>query len=331
MLRATALAAVLATLLLSATGARAEPLDLDLVRLGSPSPEVWGVVAEYADPGNLLDAQTRLRLANESKQRFAMLATELGLGMSSALLQPGSTTGHSGFDVDFEAAYAQVHAGVVGSGTAAYPARDYWPTRGLTPHELFLPSLHVRKALPFSFELGGRLIYLSQSSYWASQLEGKWALNEGFWWLPDLAVRAAHTTLWGHKDLALGVTDLDLIVSRKFAVNNVVGFTPYLAARFAYLRANGEQLDFAPNRAVDPDYPDAEPNDTKSAFPKLRATHYRTTFGVRMTTYAVSMALEVTHFGGADEDGESTPAANEYPDYEVASSLTGAFKFGFEW
>jgi hypothetical protein len=46
MLRAAALAAVLATLLLSATGARAEPLDLDLVRLGSPSPEVWGVGAE---------------------------------------------------------------------------------------------------------------------------------------------------------------------------------------------------------------------------------------------------------------------------------------------
>ena len=328
MLRATALAAVLAILLLPAA-ARTEPLDLDLVRLGSPSPEVWGVVAEYG--GVPLDAATRLRLANESKQRFARLSTELGLAMSSALLQPGSTTGHSGFDVDLEGAYAQIHPAAVGAGTAEYPASGPWPTRGSTPHELFLPSVHVRKALPFSFELGGRLVYLSQSTYWGSQIEGKWALNEGFWWLPDLAVRAALTKLWGHKDLDLDVTDLDFIASRKFAVGGVVGLTPYLAARFAWLRANSDLLDFAPNRAVDPDYPGADPRATKTAFGKLRATHYRTTFGVRMTASAVSIAAEVTHFGGANEEGEASPAADEYPDYEVDSSVTGALKLGLEF
>ena len=107
----------------------------------------------------------------------------------------------------------------------------------------------MRKALPFSLELGGRMIYLSQSSYFGAQIEGKWALNEGFHVLPDLAVRVAHTQLFGQRDWNLGATDLDLMISKRFGVNGVTSFTPYLAARFTYVGASSETMDFGPARA----------------------------------------------------------------------------------
>ena len=156
-------------------------------------------------------------LASEAKTRFAILSAETALALSSAILTPASTTGYAGFDIDLEAAYVAVHPAdgrvhlVRPRLAASFEPRGPWQTRSMTPHELFLPSVHVRKALPFSLELGGRMIYLSQSSYFGAQIEGKWALNEGFHVLPDLAVRVAHTQLFGQRDWNLGATDLDLM------------------------------------------------------------------------------------------------------------------------
>jgi hypothetical protein len=186
-MRRLAFAAVLA--LAAAPPARAEPLDLDLARLGAPDPDVWTSVA-----GGTVDANA---LARESRQRFAILSSQMALALSSAILQPASTTGYAGFDVGLEVASVPVDPGAVGAAVPAGFSNRAWPTRASQPDLIHLPSIHVRKALPFSFELGGRMIYLAQSSYYAAQGEAKWALNEGFERLPDVAVRVAYTRLFG--------------------------------------------------------------------------------------------------------------------------------------
>jgi hypothetical protein len=324
--------AVAATLLLRPGTVAAEPLDLDLSRLGAPSEAVWTKLAEIHGVSGV-DAAL---LASEAKTRFAILSSETALALSSAILMPASTTGYSGFDIGLEAAYVAVHPQTVGSTSFGSPPlfepRGPWQTRSLTPHELFLPSVHVRKALPFSFEVGGRMIYLSQSSYFGAQVEGKWALNEGFHVLPDLAVRVAHTELFGQRDWNLGATDLDLMISKRFGVNRVTSLTPYLVARFTYVGASSVTMDFGPVRAGGAIATDAEDmRSTQAAFPKLRAGFYRTTAGLRFTSHVLSLAGEVTYFGGATRDGEANPAADEYPDFRLASSWGGAFKAGWEF
>ncbi len=308
-----------AVLALPAAAPAAEPLDLDLSRLGAPDARVW-----QAMDGTLTPADAAQR-ASDAKVRFGVLSSEMALALSSAVLQPASTTGHSGFDLDLEAAYVGVHPITVGTGAAA--GTD-WPTHAMTPHELFLPSLHVRKALPFSFELGGRMIYLSQSSYFAAQLEGKWALNEGFDVLPDLAIRFAWTELFGQRDWNLGVGDVDLMVSKRWGVNAVTSFTPYAAARFSLVRASTSIIQY---RAVQPTPPVTEAMTTSAAFATLSAGYYRTTLGLRMTAYAVSMAAEATYFGGSRYSGKADPTAAQYPSFRLSSSWGGAWKFGFEF
>jgi hypothetical protein len=325
--------ALLAAAVLAVTAApatRAESLDLDLTRLGAPDPNVWTAI--YANNGGTLadpGAAAKDQLAMQAKQRFALLSTEMGLAISSALLRPASTTGYSGFAVDIETAFAEVHPDPIGVGTAGFTA-SVWPT-GSAPSQLLIPSIHVRKALPFSFEVGGRLLYLNSSNYFAAQGEALWALNEGFEYVPDLAVRAAYTRMLGVKDWNLSSTDLDFLVSMRFALKGVTSFTPYVAARFTYVSASTERMDFAPCRggpaatpcAVGPD--PANRASTQAAFPLFRTGLYRTTLGLRFTAYTVSLALEGTYFGGA------SPTVSEYDGVIIPSSFSGAAKLGWEF
>src|SRR5512137_533739 len=184
MRRPLALSAAVIALTVS-TARAAEPLDLDITLLGPPSANVWALARCYPVTTCTPNAQDEA-LASDARMRFAMLTSELALSLSSALLQPAATVGHSGFAFDMEIAYTQVHKEVVGTAvfpappaTAAYP-RNYWPTHNKTPAELLVPSFHVRKSFPFSLEFGGRVLYLSQSSYVAAQLTGKWDIQEGY-------------------------------------------------------------------------------------------------------------------------------------------------------
>ncbi len=310
------LAAVLA--LAAAPAARAEPLDFDLARIGPPTEQAWAEML-----GTTSSAAT---FASESRQRFAVLSTEMALALSSAVLHPASTTGHSGFDFDLEVATVAVHPDTIG---AVPPAGGAVPSAGFTnrvwpsdtqPSQLYLPSIHVRKALPFSLEFGGRMIYLSQSSYFAAQGEAKWALNEGFDYVPDVAVRVAYTGLFGQKDWNLGATDFDLLLSKRWGLNGVTSVTPYFAGRFTYVSASSDRIEFAPKRTTDP-----LDIRTQASFPSFSAGFYRSTLGLRFTAYVVSLALEATYFGG------SSPKVTGYEGVKVASSFGGAAKLGWEF
>jgi hypothetical protein len=321
-------ALAVAVLTLGATAARAEPLDVSLAKLGPPDPDVWQRLGDIQNPGSISAAQAAT-LAAEAKTRFAIFANELALAMSSALLQPGSTTGHSGFDVAFEGGYSQLHGSAIGQPPPLGFTNRPWATTSTAPSSLITSGLHVRKAFPFSFEMGGRLVYLSQTSYVAAQGEAKWALNEGFDYVPDIAVRAAYTRLFGQHELDLDATDLDLLVSKRWGVSSVTSFTPYVAARFTFVNASSERLDFGPFRPT-PTNP-SDQLSTVAAFPRIRTNLYRTTLGVRMTANLVSLALEGTYFAGAKHAGSATPAAGDYPDFELASSFSAAFRLGWEF
>jgi hypothetical protein len=313
---AYAVAAVLA--LAAAPTARAEPLDIELTRIGPPTESAWAEVIGTT-------TGTEAALARESRQRFAVLSTELALALSSAILQPAATTGHSGFAVDLEVATVAVEGGTIGAdpGVPGFTNRT-WATRSTDPSMLYLPSVHVRKGLPWSFELGGRMIYLAQSSYYAAQGEAKWALHEGFEAWPDFAVRFAYTRLFGNADWNLGTTDLDVMVSKRWGMRGVISLTPYLAGRLTHVAASSERMQFAPAPGAPTPGP-GELSETEAAFPRFSTMLYRGTLGLRFTVYAVSLGLEGTYFAGA------SPSDDDYDGAEIASSFAGAAKLGWEF
>jgi hypothetical protein len=193
------------------------------------------------------------------------------------------------------------------------------------PHELFTTGLHVRKALPYSLELGGRFTYLSQSNYGAAQLEGKWALLEGFASWPDVAVRGAYTAVLGQRDWNLGVLEADLLVSKRFGLNAVASVTPYLAVRWNRVTASSEVLDFGPGASP------SNPSATQAAFPELSASLLRYTLGARLAASTLSVAIEGTFLPGTTVAGKASPTAREYPDVALAKSFGVSGRFGWEF
>lgn len=337
MSRPTALLAAL--LALAAPPARAAaPLDLDLTRLGAPRASIWLALPAGAGPApTAAEAQA---LAGEARSRFARLAAELTLGWTAGLLQPASTTGMAGYELGLEATTTAVSRGVVGAATytpagAAAPAfpRDAWPVKGEPPSALLVAGAHVRKALPFSVELGGRLSWLAESSSAAAQVEAKWAVLEGFHLLPDVAVRGAYTRAFGQRDLRLGALECDLLVSKRFGLGAVGGLTPLLAARLTRLRASSEALRFAPDALADGTAAPADPAavaGSSAAFPVLEAWLYRTTAGLRFTSAALTVAGELTWYGGGTL-GSSGAGEEGYPPTWVPASLAGGLTVGLSF
>jgi hypothetical protein len=286
-LLAPAIAVVLA---LCSTTARAEPYDLDLTKLGNPATD------------------------SQALTRFGILSKDMTLAMTAPLLVSGATNGMIGFEFSLEGAFTPVHPQEIG-GVSPWPTRSSDP-----PYEATFAALHVRKGLPWSFELGGRILYMSQSSYYAGQIEARWATNEGLKYVPDIAVRAAWTRLFGQQYWNLSATDLDVTLSKSWGVNGVMSLAPYLAFRFTFMNSGTDEMIYVP------DDPGTGADETvKARFPSLASMLYRTTLGVRMRTYAITMAAELNWALGGEEGGDP------YPTFDTGSSYGVAVKFGFDF
>lgn len=316
--RSLARAAALAAALLAVPAlAPAEPLDLDLSRLGAPSEGVYLA----ADGSGTLSQDDARALARAARMRFGLLSVDAALAFSSAVLAPASTTGHSGFDFALETAYAGVHPGVVAAPAGVTDplasGTSTWPTRAAAPRALILPSVHARKALPFSVELGGRVISLARSGLYAGQVEAKWAVVEGFELAPEIALRAAWTQVFGQRDWNLGAGDLDLVLSKRWGAQAILSLTPYLAARYTLVRASTDPIAFAPAAPSGP-----AQLATSAAFPGLRAGLYRATAGLRMTARAVTFSAEATWLPAA------TVSGGAYPSFSTKAAWSGAGTVG---
>jgi hypothetical protein len=169
---------------------------------------------------------------------FQGFARTFGAAITSTNLMPPETLGHSGFNVNLELTVASL------------PSDTVVPTeRSPQPGTVLLPSFHVRKGLPFSLELGGRVAWVEKSRMVAATGEVKWAVNEGFTYLPDIGVRGHVTKLMGAQDLNLTSVGLDAGIGKQFPLGGMVTLTPYGGLDFTFVSAESTLLDFDPSRS----------------------------------------------------------------------------------
>lgn len=312
-----------ATCLLRAMPARGEPNDVNLFFLGPPTSLACQAIIDGAGPSVRPPTAAAIQCAADSRQRFALLSSQMGLAMSSLLLTPASTVGHSGFEFGVDFAYAPVTSPSIGSVPAGSPFQTgIWPVRGSSPSALLMPSFHVRKALPFSLEIGGRAVYFTESTMVATQVDVKWAVIEGFRNVPDLALRGAVTYLFGIPQWDLYTAEAGAIVGKRFGVGGVLSLTPYGSVRMTWLSAKSNSMDYRLSSTAA-----AAPLDTVAAFPRLYVNALRYTLGLRMLAAAVTLSAEATYYPGQTVNGSSAP--DGYPTFKVPSSIVGAANLGF--
>ncbi|MCP3142711.1 hypothetical protein [Pyxidicoccus xibeiensis] len=208
----------------SGAAAYADNNDLRISQLGNPRAR--------DDLGN---PTVRANLAANAE--FQAFARVMGAAITSVNLMPPETTGHSAWAVNAELSVVSLPDSVV------------IPMEAAQPSTVLIPSFHVRKGLPFSLELGGRVGWIERSSQVVGTGELKWAANEGFTWLPDVGVRGHVTKLFGARDLSLTVMGLDIGVGKQFPLGGMVTLTPYGGLDLGFVGATSSRIDFNPERS----------------------------------------------------------------------------------
>jgi len=264
-------------LLVCSAGARAAPNDLQLWRLGHPdSITVCTVctgtdnVVQAGDPG--------------AQFRFARLTATLALAFAPAFEDQAQTTGQAGFEI--------------GAGTqVAYPklSEQEWPSEatlgtGAPPQALFVPTVALRKGLGGSVELGAAASLLARSQIVALSAQLRWAVVEGLYNAPDVALRFWGTRLVNAQELNLTFGGADVLVSKSFGISGTARLQPYAQYGIALVEATTGAVDFSPG-SEDPRDPTADDRSFhRIAFWENR--YQRFAVGVRMITGAMLLGLE---------------------------------------
>jgi len=173
---------------------------------------------------------------------YERFMTEYAFGLTPKIMAPAETLGYSGFFMGLEGTLTPIpDAG----------GNDRWQTGtsalGRSPASMFVPALHVRKGLPWSFEIGGAVNYLAQSELVAIQGDIKWSLFEGYkkgfrGALPDVAVRGAVSRILGETDLDMTIISVDGSVSYPFAIGGMLTLTPYVGLQYIWTLIRTEPM-----------------------------------------------------------------------------------------
>ena len=237
--RRTVLGAVtVAAALLIAAPVTAGKLDLTL--------------SEFAD----CNAQGR---CNPDYANYETFLAEYAFGLVPKKLAPAETLGYSGFFIGVE--------GTISIRPTGSAAEDRWQ-KGTSSNEIqsimFNPGIHIRKGLPFSFELGSTVNYLVASEIVTLGGELKWAPFEGFrsGWkavLPDIAVRGSLVRIIGEDDVDMTIAGVDASISYAFGIGGMITLTPYAGYQFYWTIVNLEPLLY---RRGDEYYEETQSNGT---------------------------------------------------------------------
>jgi len=271
--------------LLSSGLALAGPNDFRIHLLGNPT----------VDP-------TAKATANAA---FRAFAKEMGAALTSMNLMPPGTLGHSGFAVSAELAVVSLKAVMPGTTSSGEDPVFVIPTEGNYSGVTLLPSIHVRKGLPWSFEVGARVGWIDRSDMAVATMEAKWAGNEGFAYLPDVAVRFHATRLFNTRDFDLGAGGLDFSVGKKLAIGGMITLTPYGGWDLVFVGADTRRMvDFQQDRTEADAYATQYAQLTNSgAYEEvvlMENGHSRFYAGLRFVGGVIQILVEVSATGLGD-------------------------------
>lgn len=162
-----------------------------------------------------------------SNTQFKTLSQAYSSILAPMHFQPASTLGEEGFEIDVESkvsfstkdddSWKALNANVGKTAADASSAPDLFAT----------VQLHMRKGLPFSLEVEGVFNWLVDSEIFYVGAGLRWAITEGWRYLPDISVRAHAGTVVGASQLWLLNVNMDIAISYTWSLGGIVAFTPY--------------------------------------------------------------------------------------------------------
>ena len=150
-------------------------------------------------------------LSSLTQQNFRLLSEDLGAALSYHSITPPTSLGLSGFDPGFG----------LNTGRLTQP-QIYRQATSSSEDMLYAPRVHLRKGLPFGFDVGASYGELPGSDLQLIGAEARYALIPRSAVLPTIGLRASYSALRGSESLDLTTRTVDLSLSRGFSL-----LTPY--------------------------------------------------------------------------------------------------------
>lgn len=261
-----------------------------------PFPVLYGLVLLLGAPAAAQSYDLRLEKLGSPKANgdaanaaFRAFSRTFGAAMTSITMAPPETLGHSGFALAAELSVVDFR-----TSAALMPVAASGGLQG----PLLLPWLHLRKGLPWSFELGARAGWIEKSRMGVASAELKWALNEGYQFLPDVGVRGHVSKLINARSLDLVAGGLDLSVGKGITLAGMMRLTLYVGWNLVFVGAASGQVDFRSDASL------AEADATTEQFRDLDAfaavlamnnAHNRFYGGLRFAGGVVQLGFEASY------------------------------------
>jgi hypothetical protein len=182
------------------------------------------------------------------------LALDLAQALVPSALHPAETLGWSGFFISLEATLTTIDAeaghwrcGIENTGPGGNGGNGVCDSWDVADGVLFVPTVHVRKGLPYSFEFGFQIKYVANSEMVGVGGELRWSPFEGYrnGWagaIPDIGFRFAGMYLMGSSELVLGILGGGVSISHPFTVSGEMTITPYGGYEMYFVGADQEQV-----------------------------------------------------------------------------------------
>jgi hypothetical protein len=232
---------LVATATVMTTASTATALDNDLV---------LSRFAEF-DPQEYGDCTNACGTVVPNRPLFESLVTEMGQVLAPRLVSPAETLGEAGFAFNMATSFSFVDENA-----------EHWveAVQDNNPEPVFFTGhLQIRKGLPFSFEVAGNMSYLFASEMFTLGADLKWAINEGFYYFPDLAFRGTVNTLMGSRDLNLYTAGGDISLSKAFGIAGTVVITPYVGYQMLFVIGSSRLLNAYPQDPRPPQFDNDTP------------------------------------------------------------------------
>jgi hypothetical protein len=181
-------------------------------------------------------------------EEFRGLVQELGLVMTPTSLQPAETTGQAGFDFALDYNFHLMNYD-----------QPYWQNTRVDGDVPLLMTLGARARKGFvlpvplasEIEIGAQWLIDSQLLTLGSNI--RVALNEGFRWIPDLAVQAGINRVVGSGDLDLLTVTSGAQISKGFGIVGSFNLCPFVGYQSIWVNGSSRIVDANPSNSANVD------------------------------------------------------------------------------
>ena len=178
--------------------------------------------------------------SNSIEQGYDIVVRQLGMAIAN---KPHTVTsmGIHGFEMSLQNSVSFIDASRYADGSPSPWNLAFSDEEA--PSNLWIPTIHITKGLPLSFEIGARTGMIQGDTGSIFGTYARFSPIEGYRKSPDLSIQVGYTGYIGNSELGLGTMDTSISLGKAIPFGPLTGvnssvFRPFIAGGMYWLRAD---------------------------------------------------------------------------------------------